>query len=287
MVNDPDAVNAAAAADSNTEGASPFDLLEARLAGLKAKMIRGLPERVRELEGALAQLRGGEPSARDVLKRYAHKLRGVVGTYGFDDLTQLAAQGESAAREGSDEALKTAIEALILGIHQAIPKDAVAASSALAEPSPPIATAKPAPEPTREAAPKPVGPLEGLRVLAADDDDATRRLLEITLRQVAKCEAHLFDRGHGLLAALESQAEVDLVIVDAMMPEMNGLEFLQGVAARGLGQKARLFVVLSAATAEELGWQLPTGLALGWLRKPFRPRELVASLEGLILQHPR
>lgn len=276
MVNDPDAVNAAEAADSKTESASPFDLLEARLAGLKAKMIRGLPERVRELEGALAQLRGGEPSARDALKRYAHKLRGVVGTYGFDALTELAAKGEGAARDGSEDALQAAIEALIAGLREAIPKDAVV-EPALAEP---VARTEP-------AAPKPAGPLEGLRVLAADDDDATRRLLEITLRQVAKCDANLFDRGHGLLAALESQAEVDLVIVDAMMPEMNGLELLEGVAERGLGKKARLFVVLSAATAEELGWQLPTGLALGWLRKPFRPRELVASLEALIVQHPR
>ena len=278
MVKDPDAVNAAEAANSNTEGASPFDLLEARLAGLKAKMIRGLPERVRELEGALAQLRGGHASARDELKRYAHKLRGVAGTYGFDDLTQLAAHGESTARDGSEDALQSAIEALIAGIREAIPQDAVE-TPPIAEPAKVVRT--------DPAAPKVAGPLEGLRVLAADDDDATRRLLEITLRQVAKCEASLFDRGHGLLAALASQAEVDLVIVDAMMPEMNGLEFLQGVVKAGLGKKARLFVVLSAATSEELGWQLPTGLALGWLRKPFRPRELVASLETLIVQHPR
>lgn len=278
MVNDPDAVNAAEAGNSHTEGASPFDLLEARLAGLKAKMIRGLPERVRELEGALAQLRGGHASARDELKRYAHKLRGVAGTYGFDDLTQLAANGEGAARDGSEEALQSAIEALVVGIRRAIPEGAVE-TAPIAEPAV-VVRAEP-------AATKAAGPLEGLRVLAADDDDATRRLLEITLRQVAKCEANLFDRGHGLLAALASQAEVDLVIVDAMMPEMNGLEFLQGVVEAGLGGKARLFVVLSAATSEELGWQLPTGLALGWLRKPFRPRELVASLETLIVQYPR
>ena len=277
MVNDPDAENAAKAADSNTEGASLFDLLEARLAGLKAKMIRGLPERVREFEGALAQLRGGHASARDELKRYAHKLRGIAGTYGFDDLTQLAAHGESAARDGSEETLQSAIEALIVAIREAIPQGAV-------EPAPIVEAVVVRAEP---AASKVAGPLHGLRVLAADDDDATRRLLEITLRQVAKCEATLFDRGHGLLAALASQAEVDLVIVDAMMPEMNGLEFLQGAVAAGLGGKARLFVVLSAATSEELGWQLPTGLALGWLRKPFRPRELVASLETLIVQHPR
>ena len=278
MVKDPDAVHANEATDATDPVVSPFDLLEARLAGLKAKMIRGLPDRVRELEGALVQLRGGNAPARDELKRYAHKLRGVAGTYGFDDLTQLAADGEIAARDGTDEALEAAIEALLVGIRQAIPAHATEAA--------PIV--EPAPAPVERAQPVvKAGPLVGLHVLAADDDDATRRLLEITLRQVAKCEASLFDRGHGLLAALESQGEVDLVIVDAMMPEMNGLEFLQAVVERGLGAKARLFVVLSAATAEELGWQLPEGLTLGWLRKPFRPRELVASLEALIVQHPR
>ena len=38
-------------------------------------------------------------------------------------------------------------------------------------------------------------------------------------------------------------------------------------------------VVLSAATPEELGWELPTGMRIGWLRKPFRPKEL---LDGLV-----
>ena len=263
--------------------ASPFDLLEARLAGLKAKMVRGLPDRVRELEAAWALLREGHLAARDDLKRLAHKLRGIAGTYGFDDLTHLAATTENAAREGTEEALEVAIEALLVGIRQVIPQDAPDP-----EPIAPLPPEKPAPEkPAELAATKEAGALVGLKVLAADDDDATRRLLEITLRQVAKCEASLFDRAHGLLEALQAQPEVDLVIVDAMMPEMNGLEFLQAVVDRGLHAKARLFVVLSAATEGELGWQLPTGLPLGWLRKPFRPRELVASLETLIVQHPR
>jgi CheY-like chemotaxis protein/HPt (histidine-containing phosphotransfer) domain-containing protein len=274
MVKDPsDPTNA-------PESASPFDLLEARLAGLKAKMVRGLPDRVRELEGALTQLRARDPSAREALKRFSHKLRGVAGTYGFQTLTERAAEGEHAAREGSDEALVAAIEALLQAIHVAIQAAPPSEST-----SPPItATPLEATPPNVPAPAASTSPLLGLNVLAADDDDATRRLLEITLRQVAKCEASLFDRGHGLLAALEARDAVDLVIVDAMMPEMNGLEFLEAVVASGQGKKARLFVVLSAATAEELGWKLPTELRLGWLRKPFRPRELVAQLEALMLE---
>lgn len=274
-------------------GASPFDLLEARLAGLKAKMVRGLPDRALELNNALAQLAAGAPNAREELKRYAHKLRGVAGTYGFDGLTERAADGERAARDGSDEALKGAIEALLTEIHTTIAETpaptpvADAAEPTVSAPPAPVTPAPVTPAPVTPAPVTEVGPLVGLRVLAADDDDATRRLLEITLRQVAKCDAQLFDRGLGLLDALQARDEVDLVIVDAMMPEMNGLEFLQAVVATGQQAKARLFIVLSAATAEELGWALPPELAMGWLRKPFRPRELVASLEALIVQFPR
>jgi len=278
---------------------SPFDALEARLQALKEKMARGLPQRAEELEDAARRLAGGDAAARDDVRRHAHKLRGIAGSYGYPLLGELSAALETLARgtEPADEVVARARD-LASAMHEAaLPASGVVAKAPDAAPSPPVAPAVAARAPLGESAnAEPVAPavrarpampqvapeLEGLIVLAADDDDATRRLLEITLGQLGRMSATTFERAPLLLEELASRERVDLVVVDAMMPDMSGLELLEAVVARGLHARGTRFVVLSAATPEELGWVLPAGIEVGWLRKPFRPRELLSSLTVLV-----
>lgn len=266
-----------------TESASPFDALEARLASLKEKMTRGLPDRAAEIESAARRLEAGETGARDDVRRLAHKLRGIAGSYGFPHLSELSATVETLARaEGPADEVVARARDLASAARDAGPQSGVTASAPpTSEPSanesPP-----PPPEPRRAAMPAVAPELAGLVVLAADDDDATRRLLEITLIQLGRMTGALFDRGPALLDELSRREKVDLVVVDAMMPDMNGLEILLATVERGLSDRVGQFVVLSAATPEELGWQLPEGLRVGWLRKPFRPKELLSSLVALV-----
>ena len=80
--------------------ASPDDRMgdfEARLAALKYKMERGLVDRARRLRTLADQLQAGDADARKQLKTESHKLRGVAGSYGHDDLTELAGQLENRA----------------------------------------------------------------------------------------------------------------------------------------------------------------------------------------------
>jgi CheY-like chemotaxis protein/HPt (histidine-containing phosphotransfer) domain-containing protein len=257
------------------EAASPFDALEARLAALKDKMARGLPDRAAEIEHAATRLASGDVSARDDLRRLAHKLRGIAGSYGYPHLTELAGQLETLARsEASDTEVLARARDLASATREAGPQSGVVAK--------PEDQPAPRSEEPRKAAMPAVAPgLVGLEVLAADDDDATRRLLEITLVQLGRMKGALFDRGPLLLDELAKRERVDLVVVDAMMPDMNGLELIEAAVARGLASRVSRFVVLSAATAEELGWVLPPGLRVGWLRKPFRPKELLTALAAL------
>jgi CheY-like chemotaxis protein/HPt (histidine-containing phosphotransfer) domain-containing protein len=257
------------------EVASPFDALDARLAALKQKMARGLPDRAAELDDAAKRLEAGATEARDELRRLGHKLRGIAGSYGFGHLGELAAGLETLAK--SAEASDAEIIARARDLASSA-RDAGAPSDVVAKlPEAPVAPA-PAEPPRRAALPTVAPELEGLVVLAADDDDATRKLLEITLVQLGRMKGTLFERGPALLDELSRRDKVDLVVVDAMMPDMNGLEILSAVVERGLASRVSRFVVLSAATAEELGWTLPPGLHVGWLRKPFRPRELLTAL---------
>ena len=70
---------------------------EARLLALKHKMERGLVDRARALRAMADRLDAGDQSARREIKTESHKLRGVAGSYGHNDLTDLAGQLEQRA----------------------------------------------------------------------------------------------------------------------------------------------------------------------------------------------
>jgi DNA-binding response OmpR family regulator len=114
----------------------------------------------------------------------------------------------------------------------------------------------------------------GSRVLVVDDDpdilDALSEILEVEGYQVDRAR-----NGREALQQLEQRLP-DLVLLDLMMPVMDGWEF-----ARSLGPDARPpIIVLSAdrnvsVKAREIG-------ALGWLAKPFELSELLAAVRRAV-----
>jgi len=112
------------------------------------------------------------------------------------------------------------------------------------------------------------------RVLVVDDDpdilDALSEILEVEGYEVQRAR-----NGREALQALE-HAPPDLVLLDLMMPVMDGWEF-----ARSLEPSSRPpIIVLSAdrnvsVKAQEIG-------ALGWLAKPFELAELLAAVRRAI-----
>jgi len=112
------------------------------------------------------------------------------------------------------------------------------------------------------------------RVLVVDDDpdilDALSEILEVEGYDVQRAR-----NGREALQRLE-QGLPDLVLLDLMMPVMDGWEF-----ARSLDPDARPpIIVLSAdrnvsVKAQEIG-------ALGWLAKPFELSELLAVVRRAI-----
>ena len=112
------------------------------------------------------------------------------------------------------------------------------------------------------------------RVLVVDDDpdnlDALSEILEVEGYDVQRAR-----NGREALQRLE-QSLPDLVLLDLMMPVMDGWEF-----ARSLAPGARPpIIVLSAdrnvsAKAKEIG-------ALGWLAKPFELSELLEAVRSVV-----
>ena len=240
---------------------------EARLRVLKHKLESGLIDRATALRELAQRVEQGDLAARKELKTESHKLRGVAGSYGHDELTELAGQLEQRASVSPPAAVGQLARDLAdlaerTGRRSQPPSEADARRSI----SPPVRRPSERPSPAPAAA--------KLRVLALDDDPVTQRLLELTLRQVGGFDATIVHAAQKALQLLQTE-RYDVVIADAMMPDMNGRDFRR--AARAAGARMPI-VILSAASAAELGWTAEQAAEDAWLRKPFKPRELVQDI---------
>jgi len=267
---------------------------EHRLSELKARMEAGLVSRAEALRDAIRKLSAGDQNARKLLKTESHKLRGIAGSYGYDGLSELAAELEKRA------SISVVPHVVELATRLAEMAEQVGRRSLS---SPPNADATPINKPASLPGARPrrqssqriiaqratlvgLGAHGGaLRVLAMDDDAPTLKLLGLTLREVGGFEAVVVTAAKEALDHMRLR-EFDVVISDAMMPDMNGQEFCQ--AARALGGYAERvpIIILSAATCDELDWRSGLPGPVIWLRKPFMPSELVNDIARVVKAHP-
>ena len=121
------------------------------------------------------------------------------------------------------------------------------------------------------------------RVMHVEDDESIRAVTEIALTDVAGFELLSCDSGIAALAQVEAFAP-QLILLDVMMPEMDGLQTL--TALRQLPGMVKVPVVFMTAKIQQAEKQryLDAG-AIGIIEKPFEPMELGDTLERLYLQN--
>ncbi|MCC6902817.1 MAG: response regulator transcription factor, partial [Polyangiaceae bacterium] len=115
-----------------------------------------------------------------------------------------------------------------------------------------------------------------LRVLLIDDDARLAELLSGYLAQHDVVLSHARD-GIAGIARLDTDA-FDAVLLDVMMPGIDGLEVL-----RRLRKKSKLPVIMLTARGDES--DRVVGLELGaddYIPKPFSPRELLARVRAVL-----
>ncbi|MFD5467380.1 response regulator transcription factor [Kitasatospora sp. NPDC127059] len=138
------------------------------------------------------------------------------------------------------------------------------------------AGAAPAPD---GPAPAPAGPARPSRVLVVDDDPTVAEVVAGYLTRAGHQVDRAADGPAGL--ALARSARPDLLVLDLMLPGIDGLEILRRLRADPDG--AELPVVLLTAKGDETDRIL--GLELGaddYVTKPFSPRELVLRVQSVL-----
>ncbi len=114
------------------------------------------------------------------------------------------------------------------------------------------------------------------RVLVVDDEAKIREIVRRYLEVEGFTVAEAADGASALRAARELRP--DLVILDVMMPGLDGIDVL-----RALRTESDVYVILLTARAEEVDKLI--GLSVGaddYVTKPFSPRELVARVKTVM-----
>jgi diguanylate cyclase (GGDEF)-like protein len=119
-----------------------------------------------------------------------------------------------------------------------------------------------------------------IRIVLAEDDGASRALLERQLRQ-AGFDVVACGNGREALAAVRREISC-LVLADWTMPEMDGLELCRAVRALG-DARALSFVYFILLTAHSDKERIVAGLEAGaddYLTKPYHTQELLARIRA-------
>jgi CheY-like chemotaxis protein len=129
--------------------------------------------------------------------------------------------------------------------------------------------------------------LHGLRkpsvpqsVLIVEDDPATRELLQ---RQLEKQDWHVAVAQNGK-AALAQLAQIApaAILLDLLMPEMDGFEFIDALRGHELGSRVPV-IVITAKELTEQDRQRLNGSVIQILRKgKFRTEELLAEINRVL-----
>jgi two-component system, OmpR family, alkaline phosphatase synthesis response regulator PhoP len=117
------------------------------------------------------------------------------------------------------------------------------------------------------------------RILIVDDEPNIVLSLEYLLRREG-WETTVAEDGEAALQALERGAP-DLVVLDVMLPKLNGFEVCRRIRADPRWRSLRVLML----TAKSRDTEVSKGLGLGadaYLTKPFSTKELVALIRRLL-----
>lgn len=114
------------------------------------------------------------------------------------------------------------------------------------------------------------------RILLVDDDPALREVVRYALDRAG---FEVVEAGDGRVALDRfARNAIDLVVLDVLMPEMDGLE-----VCRAIRKTSQVPIVFLSSRGEEVDKVL--GLEMGgddYVSKPFSPRELVSRVKAVL-----
>ncbi len=120
--------------------------------------------------------------------------------------------------------------------------------------------------------------VNNVTVLVVDDESRMRKLIKDFLVQKEFCVLEAEDGEKALEVYQENQKEIGLILLDVMMPKLDGWSVL-----RQIRQESKVPIIMLTARGEEQDELF--GFELGvdeYISKPFSPKILVARVEAIL-----
>lgn len=128
--------------------------------------------------------------------------------------------------------------------------------------------------------------LAGIRVLVVDDNEASRELLETVLSGYGCSVAHAASGEEAIAelrrVALAGEPDYDLVLMDYMMPGLDGIEAARRIAGDETITTSPIMVMVTAYGREEIMHKASEVGLSGFLVKPVSPSALLETVLGLL-----
>ena len=120
----------------------------------------------------------------------------------------------------------------------------------------------------------------GVRVLIVDDDQSTAALIELTLHSMG-CQTRLARTREEIADGLGAKPLPHLVLLDVLMPEVNGFDVLNRIRQHPALQKIPVLMLTALAERKDVTRGLLLG-ADGYITKPVLPSVLLKAVEAAI-----
>jgi CheY-like chemotaxis protein len=119
-----------------------------------------------------------------------------------------------------------------------------------------------------------------LHILLAEDDASIRAIAELSLTRVGGHQVTAVTDGAQALAKLEDQS-FDLVLLDIMMPGLDGFETCRRIKASDTTRHIPVIFLTARAQPHEMQQGLGMG-AVGYIIKPFDPMTLPQQINEVL-----
>ena len=116
------------------------------------------------------------------------------------------------------------------------------------------------------------------KVLIAEDESAIREIIAITLKRAGYDVVEACDGAQALELYAEQDGDFDVILLDIMMPNVDGLE----VCKRLRNVSGTVGIIMLTAKTQEM--DKVSGLLMGaddYITKPFSPSELMARVDSV------
>jgi len=117
-----------------------------------------------------------------------------------------------------------------------------------------------------------------MKILLAEDDKNISMIAKLTLENIGNHIVMAVDNGADALAAATSEP-FDLILLDEMMPKMNGLKVCEEIKKSHAKETPIIFL---SAKSHHDDIELFKNVGAGFIAKPFDPRMLCQQIDELL-----